>query len=166
MASTIGLDIAKWVFLLDHRYFQSAVGGMDERIRVRTFDRRAPQSADPSRSYPRNERRVLSPEALEGPTTAPARSGDGRHRRPRYRRNPRPPIITKPAMRIGPHEGPPRINHQPRVWPAFAPPLTPTEVQPMSILHLRIHTNSSLFRSPTPRPNLSGERPRFLDETL
>src|SRR3954454_16415703 len=69
---------------------------MDERIRVRTSDRRAARSADPPRSYPRDERRVLSPEALQGPTTAPARSRAGRRRRPQYRRNPRPLIITEP----------------------------------------------------------------------
>src|SRR4051794_195043 len=105
---------------------------MDECIRVRTAHRRAARSADSSRSYPRDERRVLSPETLQGPATAPARSRAGRRRQPQYRRNPRPLIITEPVMRNGPHEGPLRINQQrwrwptftPPQWPAFAPPLT------------------------------------------
>src|SRR5215212_11846254 len=83
---------------------------MDERIRVRTFNRRPARSADSSRSYPGDERRVLSPETLQGPATAPARLRAGRRRRPQYRRNPRPLIITEPVMRAGPHEGPLRIN--------------------------------------------------------
>src|SRR3954449_11874510 len=112
---------------------------MDERIRVQTSDRRAARSADPPRPYPRDERRVLSPETLQGPATAPARSRAGRRRRPQYRRNPRPLIITEPVMRNGPHQGPLRINQQrrrwptftPPQWPAFAPPLTPwTQRQP------------------------------------
>src|ERR1041385_873499 len=78
---------------------------MDERIRVRTFDRRAARPADPSRPYPGAERRVLSPEALQGPTTAPARSRAGRRRRPRYPRNPRSLITTEPAMHSAPLEG-------------------------------------------------------------
>src|SRR5690349_3487814 len=79
---------------------------MDERIQVRTVNRRAARSVNPPRSYPRDERRVLSPEALQSPATAPARSGARRHRRPRYRRNPPPLIITEPVIRNGPHEGP------------------------------------------------------------
>src|SRR3954470_12141739 len=104
---------------------------MDERIRVRTYDRCATRSADPSRSYSRDERRVLSPEALQGPATAPARSRAGRRRRPRYRRNPRPLIITEPAVRNGPHEGPLRID-QHRRWPTFAPPQWPAFAPPLT----------------------------------
>src|SRR4051794_1743011 len=78
---------------------------MDERIRVRTFNRRAARSADPPRPYSGDERRVLSPETLQGPATAPARSRAGRRRRPQYRRNPRPLIITEPVMRKGPSWG-------------------------------------------------------------
>src|SRR3954471_2547151 len=95
---------------------------MDERIRVRTFNRRAARSAASSRSYPRNERRVLSPETLQGPATAPARSSVRRRRQHRYRRNPRPLIITEPVIRNGPHEGPLRIDQQRRRWPTFTPP--------------------------------------------
>src|SRR5215212_11441944 len=110
---------------------------MDERIRVRTFNRRPARSADSSRSYPGDERRVLSPETLQGSATAPARSRAGRRRRPQYRRNPRPLIITEPVMRNGPHEGPLRINQPhrrwptftPPQWPAFAPPLTPVGIE-------------------------------------
>src|ERR1051325_9449831 len=83
---------------------------MDERIRVRTFDRRAARPANPPRPYPGDERRVLSPEALQGPATAPARSRAGRPRRPRYRRNPRSLITTEPAMRYGPLKG--SVAHQ------------------------------------------------------
>src|SRR4051812_43330505 len=105
---------------------------MDERIRVRTFNWRVARSADPPRLYPGDERRVLSPEALQGPTTAPARSGAGRRRRPRYRRNPRPLTITGPAIRNGPHEGTLRINQQRRMWPTFTPPQWPAFAPPLT----------------------------------
>src|SRR4051794_11810304 len=105
---------------------------MDERIRVRTYDRCATRSADPSRSYPRDERRVLSPEALQGPATAPARSGSQPRCRSRYRRNPRSLILSTGRWGKGGISPLSPIDLQycrwptfpPPRWPAFAPPLT------------------------------------------
>src|SRR3954447_25881526 len=116
---------------------------MDERIRVRTFDRGAARQADPPRSYLGDERRVLSPEALQGPATAPARSGDWGRRRSRYWRNPRPLIITEPAIRNGPHEGPLRIDQQRRRWPTFTPPQWPAFAPPLTLGSLRKRSNCS-----------------------
>src|SRR4051794_22126336 len=122
---------------------------MDERIRVRTSNRRPARSADSSRSYPRDERRVLSPETLQGPATAPARSRAGRRRRPQHRRNPRPLIITEPVMRNGPHEGPLRINQPHRRWPTFTPPQWPAFAPPLTRNSAKKFSSSSMLGAKT-----------------
>src|SRR5580765_6038024 len=71
---------------------------MDQRIRLRAPDRRTPRPAHPPRPYPGNERRLLSPETLQGPAPTPARPGYRLRRRFRYRRNPR--HLTRPSRRL------------------------------------------------------------------
>src|SRR3954451_22846329 len=75
---------------------------MDQRVWVRAANWRAARSADPPRSYPGDERRLLSSETLYGAPPATARSAV----RPRCRSPPRPNPrrLISPASRY--REGP------------------------------------------------------------
>ena len=71
-----------------HRDQQSAVRRMDQRIRVRAVDRRPARPSDPSRPYPRNERRKLSARSEQAtletlPTRSIIRRADRKLTRPR-----------------------------------------------------------------------------------